>query len=105
MHEKSPPPEELNQVADLLERLARDLRDAAMSNVDLKPKNPIYLEGWSMTSRDAPALMGHVSGHPTLGTTFLRTSELYYIDTQSGWARTLSRWYRLGAPAVTWRTL
>ena len=41
-------------------------------------------------------LWGEVSDHPLLGTTSITTSQLIAIDPEAGWARTASRWYRLG---------
>jgi hypothetical protein len=38
-------------------------------------------------------------GHPLLGDRDVVTSEVYAIDRQAGWVRTLSRFYALGAPA------
>ncbi|RWR10923.1 DUF6634 family protein [Paenirhodobacter populi] len=43
-------------------------------------------------------LSGDVTGHPILRDTGIVTSQLFGIDAKAGWARTLSRWYRLGRP-------
>ncbi|WP_323715872.1 DUF6634 family protein [Paracoccus aminovorans] len=43
-------------------------------------------------------LWGEVTDHPLLGTTSITTSQLIAIDAEAGWARTASRWYRLGRP-------
>lgn len=59
--------------------------------------------------RDAPILYSHrilplsvgmlsgiVEGHPRLGSgRKITTSQVFYIDTEVGVARTMSRWYRL----------
>ncbi|MVA33950.1 DUF6634 family protein [Agrobacterium vitis] len=47
--------------------------------------------GWSH------ALSGVVHGHPRLqdGNKIV-TSQLFYLDPQQGFARTMNRWYRLG---------
>lgn len=59
--------------------------------------------------RDAPILYNHcilplsvgmlsgvVEGHPRLGSgRKITTSQVFYIDTEVGVARTMSRWYRL----------
>lgn len=42
------------------------------------------------------ALWGEVSGHPHLGNAAVVTSQLIALDVAAGWARTISRWYRLG---------
>ena len=41
---------------------------------------------------------GHVTGHPRLGETWMRSSLLMGLDSSGGWARTWKRWYRLGEP-------
>ncbi|TXN22867.1 DUF6634 family protein [Methylobacterium sp. WL9] len=47
-----------------------------------------------------PALIGRVTDHPQLaGQRTAVTSRLLLLDQTGGWARTLSRIYRLGRPA------
>ncbi|MGO4524939.1 DUF6634 family protein [Microvirga sp. 2MCAF35] len=44
--------------------------------------------------------MGHAFGHPHLtgmGQPVM-TSDLWVLNEEQGWARTISRWYRLGRP-------
>ena len=41
-------------------------------------------------------LWGEVTNHPILGNSSIHTSQLIAIDPGAGWARTASRWYRLG---------
>lgn len=41
-------------------------------------------------------LWGEVTDHPLLGNASIHTSQLIAIDPAAGWARTASRWYRLG---------
>lgn len=47
---------------------------------------------------DLPALWAQVSGHPLLGDRQILTSALVGLNREAGWARTISRWYRLGRP-------
>ena len=43
-----------------------------------------------------PVLIGVVDGHPRLpGRRQVATSRLIALDAEQGWARTVSRWYRL----------
>ncbi|MTE01936.1 ATP-dependent Lon protease [Paracoccus sp. YIM 132242] len=46
----------------------------------------------------ALVLWGHVSGHPRFAPGPIVTSRLIALNRQDGWARTLSRWYRLAEP-------
>lgn len=56
------------------------------------------LERWSFATIRRPCLIGGVTGHPLLGdSSRIQTSELFAIDPSAGWARTLSRYYRLGS--------
>tara|TARA_R110002072_G_scaffold222225_5_gene379198 strand:+ start:1296 stop:1916 length:621 start_codon:yes stop_codon:yes gene_type:complete len=41
-------------------------------------------------------LIGAQVGHPTLRGKFINTSRLCGLDTEGAWARTSTRWYRLG---------
>lgn len=41
-------------------------------------------------------LWGEVTDHPLLGNASIHTSQLIAINPEAGWARTASRWYRLG---------
>lgn len=64
------------------------------------PDSAPLLERWSLAQRAATCLIGRSSGHPNLpgeGREIV-TSELWMISTDRQWARTLSRWYRLGEP-------
>ncbi|CAO4185113.1 DUF6634 family protein [Methylorubrum aminovorans] len=48
-----------------------------------------------------PALVGRVEGHPLLpGSRRVVTSRLLVLDESAGWARSLSRLYRLESPAA-----
>ena len=58
------------------------------------------LEDWALAQRRAPCLTGLSSGHPILtgeGRPIV-TSELWLLSSDRKWARTLSRWYKLGRP-------
>lgn len=48
--------------------------------------------------RDAPCLWGQVQDHPVLGRDDIISSPLVGLDVDRGWARSCSRWYRLGRP-------
>lgn len=62
---------------------------------------PPILDSWVLTQRPAICLEGLSTGHPAL-TGVARpivTSDLRLISDDQTWARTHSRWYRLGRPA------
>ncbi|WP_299938225.1 DUF6634 family protein [uncultured Pelagimonas sp.] len=41
-------------------------------------------------------IYGKVQGHPTIDDPYVTTTPLFGFDPDAGWARTRSRWYRLG---------
>jgi len=59
------------------------------------------LENWKITHRAIPCLVGESFGHPRLVGSGrpVMTSDLWLMSDDDSWARTLSRWYRLGRPA------
>lgn len=57
------------------------------------------LDGWCLDTRATHCLTGVVAGHPALRTgRIVRTSDLWILAPSLGYARTLSRIYRLGHP-------
>lgn len=89
--------------AEDAQRLSADLRsvEAGITHTLSLHTAPV-LEAHQMYSRRTACLSGYVFGHPSLGDAReIMTSQLMYIDTEIGIARTLNRWYRLGHPART----
>jgi hypothetical protein len=83
-----------------LNDLLRDLEGINLrGRVDFKCPAP-EINQWALAKRAVPCLIGNVTGHPTLGNGATATSELFYIDPERGYARTLSRWYHLRTPIV-----
>ncbi len=81
------------RLADALESLAAHGRPSAAELADAP-----LLDRWSHAVRMTPVFVGVVAGHPLLGSDrFVRTSEIFAIDSDQRWARTWSRFYRLGA--------
>ncbi|MBZ6077362.1 DUF6634 family protein [Microvirga puerhi] len=86
-----------------LQRLAIDLtsiRDGCgPTEADLA--DAPFLVGWSRERRPAYCLVGHAFGHPRLTGAGqpIMTSDLWVLNEEQGWARTISRWYRLGQAA------
>ena len=58
------------------------------------------INNWRIDRRDAVCLAGTFLDHPRLGPIVPNgiTSELWYIDPEREYARTFSRFYRLGKP-------
>jgi hypothetical protein len=63
----------------------------------LLQKAPL-LEDWVPAVTQGVQLIGHVTGHPLLGDRAIATSPVWFADPDHLWARTLSRFYRLGPP-------
>jgi hypothetical protein len=59
------------------------------------------LDRWVLAMRTVPCLAGLSTGHPELvgENRLIGTSDLWLLSKDHAWARTLSRWYRLGRPA------
>jgi hypothetical protein len=86
-------------------RLAALLSDMKLLRVGVPPEDlaadaPL-LDRWLIAHRPASCLLGRSTGHPLLPGTNreIATSDLMLMSRDHEWARTLSRWYRLGRPA------
>ena len=68
---------------------------------DLSQGKAPWLDRWTIAVRPVPCLAGLSSGHPKLpgDNRLIGTSDLWLMANDWTWARTLSRWYRLGRPA------
>jgi hypothetical protein len=91
----------LKCLEDSLTSLLRDIRDLRVGelprSMDLEAAPTI--EQWSHGLTPARCIVGSVRGHPILGNRArVHTSQLILIDPEHGWARTWSRYYRLGKP-------
>jgi hypothetical protein len=84
-------------VADM-ERIHGGVPPEAMTGVDA----PI-LDRWVLGRRTVPCVVGLSTGHPVLPGQgrLITTSDLWLLSKDMSWARTLSRWYRLGRPGVS----
>ena len=70
-----------------------------------RPVPPSVLQKAPLLTDWAPAitpqgvhLIGRVTGHPLLGDCAAATTPLWFADPDGGWARSLSRFYRLEPP-------
>jgi hypothetical protein len=87
-----------------IEKAQRIARDIARLVVIERPSaeelaNAPTLIGYFPVARAAMALQGLVTGHPRIQDgRFALTTEIFAIDSEAGWARSWSRFYRLGHP-------
>ena len=93
-----------------IERISAGLLEAAKIADGYVPTETDLLgapliSNWIIAMRPGdprPSLVGSITGHPTLGDTALSaTSVVLAMSVDGGWARTVSRYYRLGPRAGT----
>lgn len=83
--------------AERLEHLAADLRSVA-EGLYPSPSDIVdspVLHRWRYSERRMPSLIGTGSGYPRLPIGLVHTTEIWAIDLEARWARTLSRLYVL----------
>jgi len=86
-----------------LKRLAADMERVLagiLPEAIVTEESPL-LDRWILGNTLAPCLVGLSTGHPTLigANRAIATSNVWLMSDDMTWARTLSRWYRLGRPA------
>lgn len=83
---------------DATERLLNDIRRANSGELDTASiAGAPILDGFKTALGYAYALTGIVTGHPRLSDgKKIVTSQLFYLNSELGVARTMNRWYRLG---------
>ena len=89
-----------HQLAVDAARLAADIERIAGGVAPTEPdlEAAPLLDGWRPGVVWHEVLLGTVVDHPRLGTKpTITTSQLFCLDLERGWARTWSRFYRLGA--------
>ncbi|MDR6828993.1 hypothetical protein J2X48_002909 [Bosea sp. BE271] len=82
---------------DLLRRLTDDLTGIVNGSCP-SPEQleaAVGIRAFSVVDRSVPCLQGLVTAHPTIRPGPITTSQLFYVDVKGGWARSLSRFYRL----------
>lgn len=100
------PSGELTQIEDHLDRLRRLVADVEALASGRHPGAAAFatapvIENWALATRWVPCLTGQFLGHPTIRSGRAgRTSDLWVHAPSLGYARTLSRLYRLGHPAA-----
>ena len=86
---------------ELITALALDFAKLTMAEGDIAKElsTAPYLDNWSVGMPRAKGLTGTVTGHPTISDGEIQTSTAYIVAGDLTWARTLSRFYRLGRRA------
>jgi hypothetical protein len=89
--------ERLRALAFDIERVLEGIPPKAIVSEGSAP----VLDRWFLANRAAPCLIGLSTGHPRLVgvNRSIATSDVWLMSDDKAWARTLSRWYRLGRPA------
>ncbi len=89
---------ELMRLLSLVADLARITRGASVEEL---ARHAPLLDRWTEAVRPTPCLAGLSTGHPLLpgDARPILTSNLVLVSDDRQWARTRSRWYRLGRPA------
>ena len=82
----------------LVDDLDRIVAKRAPTPTDLK-QAPLLVDWRLLMTFSGLCLVGFAAGHPLLGSKKIVTSPLWVLDPDLRWARTLSRFYRLGVPA------
>jgi len=90
----------LNDIARL-EQLTADLEMLARGELPLPEQllEAPQLDGYRLATRSEPCLVGRCADHPRLHGPDIVTSGVWVFAPGLGFARTLSRLYRLGSPA------
>ena len=93
----SPDFERLHRKLDCLVADMKALRDGSLPE-ELAGVEPPILDRWAPALGTNVYLVGLSTGHPILigENRLISTSELMLVSDDQTWARTLSRWYRLG---------
>lgn len=85
-----------------LRRVAEDLRNILEGSQPTRAEllaAPI-LRDYGFIAQPVPVALGHCIGHPVLRDGHITTSQVYMVDPELRWIRTLSRFYRLEAPLL-----
>jgi len=92
--------EDLDKEIVRLERLLIDLRHIRVHGApdEISLHAAPVLDRWSLSFTTTLCLVGCSTGHPILPGTdrYIATSDLCVISERGSWARTRSRYYRLG---------
>lgn len=80
---------------DLLSRDLARIRSGVEPSTEALAEMPL-LDQWDIRFIQCPILIGQVSGHPKISDGPVMTTDLWLIQDGLQWARTYSRFYKLG---------
>ena len=86
--------EDVERLELLVADLRRIIRGEAPTRGELRAAPMV--DRWSMETLPVPCLTGDLHGHPILTSPRIITSQVHAWAPELGWARTMSRFYRLG---------
>ncbi len=87
-----------NPYADIVRRAWLALEAAEEGpTAEVLAESPLLMNWQIIMMAGRLCLAGEVSGHPTLKDDFITTSHLVFLSPSLDWARTMSRFYRLGS--------
>lgn len=74
------------------------IADAERGPTDEELSNAPYINHYRLEriGESVQRIYGQVQGHPDIDDPYVTTTPLFAFDPDAGWARTRSRWYRLG---------
>ena len=80
------------------EEVLRAIADAERGPTDEELSNAptINLYRLETIGESVQQIYGQVQGHPTIEEPYVTTTPLFGFDPDAGWARSRSRWYKLG---------
>ncbi|WP_417426704.1 DUF6634 family protein [Hoeflea sp.] len=87
--------DEIKTTARNLHQLADDLLSTLNPDFLIGLNPTTTLRDWGPAIKMTDSLGGIVENHPLRDDGLVVTSEVFYIDTKLGLARTYNRWYRL----------
>lgn len=80
------------------EEVLRAIADAERGPTDEELTNAPIINHYRLETigQSVQQIYGKVQGHPTIDDPYVTTTPLFGFAPDAGWARTRSRWYRLG---------
>lgn len=87
-----------HEMDENFEEILKAIADVERGPTDEELSNAPYVNHYRLETigKSAQQIYGRVQDHPTIDDPYVTTTPLFGFDPDEGWARTRSRWYRLG---------